>query len=323
MVSSLWDLIVPDGRILSLGILLTALGCSFGSVGNKQEEDALILENIIRLARERTSRLQIRLFAYDNQLDSDLGNFTLQSGDPPGDEFEIEVLEGSGLELGPLLFRINPPDPAWGSPESFLKSQSRLETESLSGLDTQKSHTPYTVPLELPQENPYGKVYQSSELNWNAFYIKNGESARGSVARINLPILRGIPYGILASAEITIKRWDLLATVSRTSDSESRTIRISIRDEKFTILPRCRIPLPADRIGTWDIGFRYSSLLSDQFISGTRIPVLQDIFAQTAANEIIIATDPSLDLYPQFTRSILRNLQSEDRVLIQESCEAL
>jgi hypothetical protein len=295
-------------------ILLTS--CTFGSVGNKIEEDAIIFENLIRLVREIPGTFQPVVHSYDDQINNDLSTFEIVSGATGTNAtYHVQIQkEGSFLEIDRFEFRFNPPDKPFGS-------LSNRDMENQSNMDTYleleaRTHTPFTIPLDLPPNDPYGKTYVSKGSRIQDFMIGNSDGiGNGRVSRNTLQSIADSPQGILSSSNLFIKRWDLRAIVTRQGDNQTRTITISFRDYHQTLLPRCKTELSKGQTTEWIVGFRYSSIYRDFFRSGARVSILNNLFATGSNGDQILISD----LHSGY-EDFLFNLKSDDLVIVQESC---
>lgn len=287
--------------------ILLFQSCNFGSVGNKEKENIAILENLQRIVRETQYSFQPILHSYDDQEDRDLSRFTLTSSHPESatslENYQVEILtEGSFIDIEKLEFRINPP-------------QAIVGLEIPRPFSGARTHTPYTIPLDLPSDDPYGKTYTTSNLRWDFFMNANSEGiGYGPLAKSQWRSVQ-LPQGIVASVTVTLKRWDLQTRMTRISDGEIRNAIISIQNIRIPIYPRCRIEVKNDHSGQWMLGINYARLFRDYFRNNQRVSLLGNIFSSTNRTEKIQITDLN-SLYGNF----LYNLQSEDTVIIQESC---
>ncbi|MCX7997570.1 MAG: hypothetical protein N3A69_01285, partial [Leptospiraceae bacterium] len=100
--------------------------CYFGSVGNKLKENAIIVNNLLKIIHETLSTLRVIFHFYDDQADLNLANFIIQSGNPSVN-YTIEVDSNSFMEVETVEFRFNPPEKIFG----IFSNQT-------------KTHTPYT-----------------------------------------------------------------------------------------------------------------------------------------------------------------------------------
>lgn len=282
--------------------------CTFGSVGNKQEEDAILLESIIRIIRDMPASFQVAIHSYDNQVDDDLSLFPINSG---GSDYSVKVqASNSYLDIDRLESRFNPPEKPFGSFSiKEIKKENTFDELGEYAQSTQairKTHTPYTVPLDLPMDDPYGQLYTVGNKRIDSFMTGNDPGfGTGTISRHLYPVLNPVPQGVLASTNFYIKRWDIQAIITRVSDSQTRILRLSIRDFHITILPRCKIEVPQGEIREWRLGLNYSRLFFG----------IEDIFLTGSNGDVITVTD----LDTKYTR-FLKNLQSEDQVILQESC---
>ncbi|MCC5813554.1 MAG: hypothetical protein JJT78_02255 [Leptospira sp.] len=299
--------------------LTLLVSCTFGSVGNSLEEEAIILENFIRLVREVPGTFQPIIHSYDDQndqVDDDLSTFNLSSGSGGAQRtYSIEILQtNSFLDIERMDFRFNPPDKPFGSLNARTQDQSAQVGS--------RTHTPFTIPLDLPPNDPYAQVYSAPGFRINPFMIGNSPgSGLGTVARNPLPALRDAPQGILAQSRVIIRRWDLNVRITDITDpppvppDNTRNLRISFRDYEETLLPRCKTEVLRGQSTEWVLGLNYSRLFRD--IPAQGVQVLNTIFNDTSGNPT--QTIQITDISPYYSW-FFTNLEADDAVLIQESC---
>jgi len=307
--------------------------CTFGSVGNKLEEDAIILENFIRFVREIPGIFQPVIHSYDDQTDEDIRQFQVVSGMGAGArEYLVQILENqSFLDIERLEFRFNPPEKPLGnllirfSEKTDLPSKLDWKHRKKDSLDSGKpevrTHTPFTIPLDLPPNDPYAKVYSLPGFRINLFMIGNSSgSGLGIVARNSLPALRNAPQGILAQTRMIIRRWDLNVQITQIQPplvppAGVRNLRISFREYEETLFPRCKTKVLRNATTEWILGVNYSRLFRD--IPSQGVSLLNQIFDSTSGNPT--AEIQITDISP-FYSFFFTHLKADDAVFIQESC---
>ncbi|NCN09427.1 MAG: hypothetical protein GW938_06240 [Leptospira sp.] len=302
---------------------LFSYSCTFGSVGDSKEEEALILQNLLRVSREIPSSLNMNLLSYDTQSDDDLNNFTLVSN---GITYSIAMNPYlSFIDFNRVEFRFNPNDKIAGlfSVKSDNESKEDNSILNINDLTIQnenvsKTHTPFTVPLDLPADDPYGKIYSISGSRINSYSNQNSNGiGLGSVNQQDLGNIPNAPQGVVASTEVYFDRLDLRANISRTVPAaQNRNIILSIRDVHITLPTRCRINMEAGKATEYYLGFRYSSLFRDVISSSSNIYILDTIVSTGTVNgsDVIIT-----DLDSTYTNYI-KNFELPDNVFVQETC---
>ena len=272
--------------------------CYFGSVGNKLKENGIVLENLLKLIRETPTTLKIISHFYDDQGDENLSQFIIKSGNP-GVNYTIEVGSESFIQFQKLEFRFNPPEKILG----IFSTQT-------------KTHTPYTVPLNLPSTDLYGKTYILEGKYISNFIVNNSSGiGQGSVFQEVLGNLEKVPQGVISETKVFIKRWDIKVSLTHEDGIQKRNLVFSLRDFVWQTFPRCRIELKSSQTTEWLFGLKYSSIFKDYFSSGNLISPIQQVFSTSSNHETIDLTD--LDTrYELF----LKNLQAPDNVFLQESC---
>lgn len=272
--------------------------CYFGSVGNKLKENAVAIENLLKLVRETPTTLRVTAHFYDDQGDEALSKFTISSGNPVAN-YTIEVHPTSFAEMEKLEFRFNPPEKIFGV----------YSTQT-------KTHTPYIVPLNLPSTDLYGKTYTLLGKKISNFTVNNSSGiGLGSVFQEELGNLEGVPQGVISETKVFIQRLDIKVNVMHQDGIQKRIILISFRDYVWQAFPRCKIELKLSQTTNWLFALKYSSIFKDYFISGSLVSPIQQVFLTSSNNETINITDldPRYELF-------IKNLQSPDNVFLQESC---
>lgn len=318
------------------GLLL--FSCTFGSVGNSQEEEALILQNLLRVGREIPSSLDVNLLSYDTQSDDNLNQFNILSNLPSANSsYSFNMVPGeSFLDINRVEFRFNPPDRIGGifstkdqtslidDEEYNLSNNENTENKLEEEMGNQsnslvKTHTPFTVPLDLPQDNPYGRTYTTSSIRITAYSnINSNGIGLGSVNRQRIGIISNVPQGLVASTIVFFNRLDLKANISRTvAPAGNRTVTLSLRDVHVSLPTRCRIALLPNVSREYLLGFRYSSLFRDVIANPSNLSVLNDIFQIGINGDSVIITDLSnTNIYT----NIIKNFELPDNVFIQDTC---
>jgi hypothetical protein len=292
-------------RVFILFILTLFVDCNFGSVGNKLKENAVILDNLIRIVREHPTELSVLAHFYDDQADTDLSSFMISSGNTTN-QYTVKMESGSLIEIERIDFRINPPEKPFGS----FVVQSDLDNTQI------KTHTPYTIPLDLPSNDPYGKFYSINSIKIGDFIKSNSSGiGLGNVSRHVLGKIQNLPQGIISQTNLYIKKWEIRARISSVSSQESRNLVLSLRDFSLVLLPRCRTELGINTSSEWILGFKYSSLFKDFLSEGTQVSLLQQLFSSSVSGETILISD----LDPR-NAWFFNNLKFPDNVIVQESC---
>lgn len=267
--------------------------CTFGSVGNSEEEKLVILQNLIFFNNNQTIPIDTNLRSYDNQADDNLNQFTLTSN---GNTYNITIQSGTYIHWETGTYRINPPNQTLGvSTSSSEKSSNAVP----------KTHTPYTVPLDLPTDDLYGKSYPflttavvSNITQFNST-METGASFLYSNTRTT-----SMPLGVVAIANVS---WEEIYIQMNVTGFVTRTVTILLPQGSKTITPKCKIPIKNGRSGNIEILFSLSGLFQDRTVSGTPIRFL-DTLSGKPENPVVISKVSNVDLY----NILQQNLQAED-----------
>ncbi|MBM9592536.1 hypothetical protein JWG41_19500 [Leptospira sp. 201903075] len=271
--------------------------CTFGSVGNSEEEKLVILQNLIFFNNTQLVTVGTNLRSYDDQADDNLNQFSLTSNGPT---YNITIQSSSYInwELG--TYRINPPNQVLGV------SATSSERSSTA---TAKTHTPYTVPLDLPADDLYGKTYAflsagtvSNITQYNST-METGASFLYSNTR-----LANMPLGVVAVANVS---WE---EIYIRMDVGGKDVTILLPQGNKLITPKCKIPVKLGRSGNIEILISLSSLFQDRTVAGSPVRFLEQL--SLVAGPVIISKVSNLGLY----NILQQNLQAEDIVFSFPGC---
>lgn len=288
---------MKSANISYIAFLTACLGmfsqCTFGSVGNSEEEKLVILQNLIFFNNNQTISVGTNLRSYDDQADDFLNQFSLISN---GNTFNITVQTSSYIHWETGTYRINPPNQTLGV--------STTGSERSHGVA--KTHTPYTVPLDLPADDLYGKSYPflvtsvvSNITQFNSTMETGASFLYPNTRSANLPL------GVVAIANVSWEEIYIQMTVNRAPDTKTVTILIPQGNKQIT--PKCKIPIKNGRSGNIEILVSLSALFQDRTVSGTPIRFLNDLFL-LGDTTVVISKVSNVNLY----NILQQNLQAED-----------
>ncbi|XDD48273.1 hypothetical protein AB3N60_15755 [Leptospira sp. WS39.C2] len=267
--------------------------CTFGSVGNSEEEKLVILQNLIFFNNNQTIPVGTNLRSYDNQADDNLNQFSLTSPSPTS--FNISIQSSTYIHWETGTYRINPPNQVLGISTT---SSERSHAEA-------KTHTPFTVPLDLPADDLYGKSYPflataivSNITEFNST-METGASFLYSNTRTT-----NMPLGVVAIANVSWEEIYIQMNVTRTPDT--KLVTILLPQGSKTITPKCKIPIKNGRSGNIEILFSLSGLFQDRTVSGTPIRFLDSLPIGT--DPVVISKVSNVNLY----NILQQNLHAED-----------
>ncbi|MGE8721241.1 hypothetical protein ACO2KH_07715 [Leptospira terpstrae] len=281
--------------ILMFGFLFSH--CTFGSVGNSEEEKLVILQNLIFFNNNQLVSVGTNLQSYDDQADDNLNQFSLTSAGPT--TYNITIQSSSYIQWETGMYRINPPNQTLGVSTSSSEKSSNA---------TAKTHTPYTVPLDLPVDDLYGKSYAflsaSTVSNITQFNstMETGASFLYPNTRIS-----NMPLGVVAVANVSWEEIYIRMTVNGID------ITILLSQGSKSITPKCKIPVKNGRRGNIEILMSLSSLFQDRTVSGTPIQFLDQL---PGAGPVVISKVSNVPLY----NILQQNLQAEDIVFSFPGC---
>lgn len=282
--------------LLCLGLITQ---CTFGSVGNREEEKLVILQNLIFFNNNQTIPIGTNLRSYDDQSDDNLNQFSLSSN---GNTYNISVQSSTYINWEMGTYRINPPNQVLGV----------STTSSERSTAVAKTHTPYTIPLDLPADDLYGKTYPflnaSTVSNITQF---NSTMETGASFLFPNTKVTNMPLGVVAIANVS---WEEIYIQMNVTGFTNKTVTILLPQGSKTITPKCKIPIKNGRTGNIEILYSLSSLFQDRTVSGTPIRFLTTLSGKT--DPVVISKVSNVDLY----NILQQNLQAEDIVFSFPGC---
>ncbi|TGN09743.1 hypothetical protein [Leptospira ilyithenensis] len=286
--------------------VLFSSGCTFGSIGDANAEKLTILQNLLTQINEIRTSLQSQVVLYDDQSDDSLGRFNLISNNIT---YSITV-QSAVLKIDSGSYRINPSNRLFGS----INASSSVSV---------KTHTPYTVPLDLPTTDPYGKSYSyigSSVLN--SFFTANAQTDTGYAYSVpNLTTITDAPVGVVSLVSMSIPEWYWDLQIIRQSDNSIIKTQIYLKPGTKMISPKCRIPVDGARKTPVPISLQYSNIFKDRIYLSQTYTFLQTLFANYpsfigSTSSLVIAEFSATDLY----KILSDNLSTEDLIFFVPGC---
>ncbi|TGL25884.1 hypothetical protein EHQ42_00300 [Leptospira levettii] len=282
--------------ILCIGLITQ---CNFGSVGNREEEKLVILQNLIFFNNNQTIPIGTNLRSYDDQSDDNLNQFSLSSN---GNTYNISVQSSTYINWETGTYRINPPNQVLG-----VSTTSSERSNAVA-----KTHTPYTVPLDLPADDLYGKTYPFLNAS-NISNITQFNSTMETGASFLFPNTKvtNMPLGVVALANVS---WEEMYIQMNVTGFTTKTVTILLPQGSKTITPKCKIPIKNGRTGNIEILYSLSSLFQDRTVSGSPIRFLTTLSGKS--DPVVISKVSNVDLY----NILQQNLQAEDIVFSFPGC---
>ncbi|XDD53898.1 hypothetical protein AB3N62_15665 [Leptospira sp. WS4.C2] len=290
-------------RLINQWISLSIIGflfshCSFGSVGNSEAEKLVILQNLIFFNNTQLVSVGTNLRSYDDQADDNLNQFSLTSNSV---SYAITIQSTSYFNWETGTYRVNPPNQTLGVSATSSEKSSTA---------TAKTHTPYTVPLDLPADDLYGKSYPFLSAG-TVSNITQFNSTMETGASFLYPNTRlsNMPLGVVAVANVS---WE---EIYIRMDVNGNDITILLPQGSKSITPKCKIPVKLRRSNNVEILMSLSSLFQDRTVSGTPVRFLQQL-SLLLPGTIVISKVSNIPLY----NILLQNLQAEDIVFSFPGC---
>ncbi|WP_265397085.1 hypothetical protein [Leptospira levettii] len=281
--------------ILCLGLVSQ---CTFGSVGDREEEKLVILQNLIFFNNNQTIPIGTNLRSYDDQADDNINQFSLTSPSPTS--FNISIQSSTYINWETGSYRINPPSQILGV----------STTSSERSTAVAKTHTPYTVPLDLPADDLYGKTYPFLNAGTISNITQfNSTMETGASFLFSNTKVTNMPLGVFALANVSWEEIYIRMTVN------GNDITILLPQGNKIITPKCKIPIKNGRSGNVEILFSLSSLFQDRTVSGSPVRFLQQLSA-LFPGPIVISKVSNVSLY----NILQQNLQAEDIVFSFPGC---
>ncbi|TGN19800.1 hypothetical protein [Leptospira idonii] len=292
--------------ILLLFLLLVS-HCTFGSVGDSNSEKLILLQNLLSLRNGMKYSFNTNLQGYDDQADDDLTSFSYTTG---GNTYGISLKAESYVQWETGIYRINPPDRLFG-----ILSERSTDAVDSSQTFTGKTHTPYTVPLDLPSDDLYGKSYSFLNPGKNVNFLQNN-SVNETGAAYSFTSTKQIPDapgGVVSLAGISWEEMYLSATI--TQGANTWTVQILTGQGNLSLRPKCKLKTEG-RTKPVSIGLQYSNLFRDYIESGSTISFLQRLASLSTASTIVVTSVSNTNLYTP----LIKNLNTEDLVLSFPGC---
>ncbi|EOQ97127.1 hypothetical protein LEP1GSC195_3664 [Leptospira wolbachii serovar Codice str. CDC] len=288
-------------RLIFISSFLVFLAhCTFGSVGDSNKDKLAILQNLIFFNNNQTVAVGTNLRSYDDQADDNLNQFSLTS--PAPTTYNVTIQSSTYINWETGTYRINPPNQTLG-----------VSATSSEKSSTAKTHTPYTVPLDLPADDLYGKSYSflsagtvSNITQYNST-VETGASFLYPNTRLS-----NMPLGVVAVANVS---WEEIYIRMDVTGGTTKSVTILLPQGNKLITPKCKIPIKNGRSGNIEILFSLSSLYQDRSVSGTPIRFLKDLF-DLPDTTVVISKVSNIPLY----NILQQNLQAEDIVFSFPGC---
>ncbi|EMJ88812.1 hypothetical protein [Leptospira meyeri] len=279
-------------------IFLFITHCTFGSVGDSNKEKMEILQNLIFFNNNQTVTVGTNLRSYDDQADDTLNLFSLTSN---AVVYNISIQSTTYINWETGSYRINPPNQVLGVSTTSSEKSSNA---------TAKTHTPYTVPLDLPADDLYGKLYPflSASTVSNITQYNNTMETGASFLYPNTRI-SNMPLGVVAIANVSWEEIYIRMTVN------GNDITILLPQGNKSITPKCKIPIKQGRTNNIEILMSLASMFQDRSVSGTPVRFLQQL-ALLFPGPIVISKVSNVPLY----NILQQNLQVEDIVFSFPGC---
>ncbi len=301
--------IINVSKLLLFLILIFIISCTFGSVGDSEKEKLKTLQNLLVLRNNQITSLNTSLEVFDNQADDNLSTIEFTSG---GNTYSISMANDSYVQWENGFYRLNPNEKAFGILN--IKNDSEKGEDLRDGY-VGKTHTPFTVPLDLPATDIYGRSYSflnpGTETN-----ITNNNSTNETGAAFTSRFTKMIsdsPIGVISLATIS---WEqIYVNVTITRNSISKNVKILLGQGISNIRPKCRIKVESSRTKPVSIGLQYSNLFRDYVENGNSVSFLQNVFSRSGS-EIIVTSISNADLLANLNR----NLSTEDLVINFPRC---
>lgn len=295
--------------------ILSVQNCTFGSIGDSNEEKLIILQNLLELNRNRRTNLATELQLYGDTVDSLPERFQINSNNFT---YTVRLLSDSEIRWESGSLRINPNQgilPGLGERNVQVdNSQENSNSVSIS-----KTHTPFTVPLDLPSTDPYAQNYNfipggieslvKSELISTDF----GPSHKSSLIQ-NIP---NAPLGVVSAANLSWEEIYLHFEFYGGSilQASPKDIKIFFRPGSQALRPKCKIEAKEGRSLPIPIAFQYGKVLNNRTENGVTENFLNTLELDASSN-FIINFASSTTRY----NHVLKNLNQEDLVFIFPGC---
>ncbi len=283
--------------------------CTFGSVGNSNEEQLKTLQNLLILRDGITTGLNTSLQVFDNQGDDDISRIEFTSA---GNTYSISVASDSYIQWDSGYYRINPNEKVLGVFD--VKSNDNLNALNEDGAGT-RTHTPFTVPLDLPATDIYGRNYVFLNSGTETNITKNN-STNETGASFTSSFTKRIPDSPTGVISLATIGWEAIyLNVDITRSGITKSVKILMSRDSISLKPKCKLKVDTSRTKPINIGIQYSNLFRDYAENGTSVSFLQNLFLKSGS-DFIIASISNTDLLINLSK----NMKTEDLVFSFPSC---
>ncbi|TGM56101.1 hypothetical protein EHQ91_14535 [Leptospira biflexa] len=268
--------------------------CTFGSVGNSEEEQLVILQNLIFFNNNQTIAVGTNVRSYDDQADDNINQFSLTSN---GNPYNITVQSDSYIHWETGTYRINPPNQVLGV----------STTGSERSTAVAKTHTPFTVPLDLPADDLYGKSYPflATSVVSNITQFNDTMETGASFLYPNTRSA-SLPLGVVAIANVSWEEIYIRMSVDVIPSAGLKSFTILLPQGSKLITPKCKIPIKVGRTSNIELLISLSGMFSDRTAGGVTTRMINDLYA--LADGAIVSKVSNVNLY----NILQQNLQAED-----------
>lgn len=319
MLTSLKKSISLNLRIAIILSMFFCTQCTFGSIGDRNEEKLIILQNLLELNRNRRTILASEFQFYGDTVDNLPERFVVNSN---SFSYTVRLLNDSEVRWDSGAFRINPNSGLIPGLNERNLEESSLNDDSLPSSGT-KTHTPFTVPLDLPSSDPYAQNYNflasgieslvKSELVNTDFGPSHKSNQTQSISNA--------PLGVISAANLS---WEEIylhfeffggGGAGTVAAGSPKDIKIFFRPGSQTLRPKCKIEVKEGRSVPIPIALQYGRVLNNRTENNVTENFLFNLASSPDTNFIInFASSPSRYNF------LLKNLNQEDLVFIFPGC---
>jgi len=273
--------------------------CTFGSIGNSNNEKLILIQNLLTLQRGIRSPTSVQLQFLGDEVDQKPNEWILRSGST---NYSLKLESDSNVSWDMGSIRINPNQIFPG----FSMREMPFDTNA-------KTHTPYTIPLDLPQTDPYSQGYnfltagseslvKENTINTNTGFVHSSDKTRS---------ISDTPLGIVSLINLEWAEFNLNMKIL---SPVSKNIKINFRKGSIVIRPKCRVTLSQGKQNPIPISFNYGNLFRDRNDSLANNSILQVFVSQSG--DLFVSQFQSTSMY----ETIVKNLNQEDLVWFIPGC---
>lgn len=269
--------------ITLLVVMFLNISCTFGSVGDAKEEQLILLLKLKEFLDSLPNTVTLELLFHDDESDEDTATFTHIS---EGEQYEIEILDGSSVQGQTLELWMLPP-------EENIPDTEVVQTGLRHGAEDD---------VELDEDSPYADpVVADEEFLFTNFHVPNDEIDQQSLHRTKPYHLEEVPRGTIRKVSLHVYDLGMTARIERISDGETKTVSLNTGPADFNLFMKCTTEVPPNSKTRIRVALVYRELFMD--IGESRI--VPAIF-QSEDESLVVSPYSNQNIYDAVMENVAR-----------------